>query len=416
MIRNVAFLAVFGLAIGPSFRLFGQNSELDSLNTVLISLESDTNRVNTLLRVAWILRAENPTESMQRSEDAKQLSQKLDFEKGEAMALSTIGVLQYRQGDLVEATKSHMQALNIRSRIGDDNGVARSYINLGNIYSDQHNNVLAMDYYLLAAEILERGADDERLAIVYLNIGGIHLANNENVEAARYCRLTRELAVKISDPLLEAQALNNFGVCYEHLNHLDSALLVYKESYSIAESQAEKNMMVDAGINVGNIYLLQKQNDEAIEWHKKSEEIALEMGYVEGLRGLYECLANDYNAKGDYKLAYQYHVLFKQFSDSIYNEENSIQMNDIVSRLATEKKEVELKRLEMELQQQNDAIVTHKITLIAGGIVLLVICGAIVFMIVANKAKNHEKYLKESHEAELNHLRGLHSRRQPPHP
>jgi adenylate cyclase len=89
--------------VGVAISGHAQNSEADSLKNVLAGQEQDTSRVNTLLQLAWNLRAENPPESMKYSEEAKALSEKLNFDKGKAMAWSTIGVLQYRRGELVEA-------------------------------------------------------------------------------------------------------------------------------------------------------------------------------------------------------------------------------------------------------------------------------------------------------------------------
>jgi len=325
-----------------------QTSELDSLRLVLREQPSDTNRVNNLLRTAWISRADDPQSAMKDAVEAKELSVKLGFGKGEAMALSTIGVLQYRRGDLTSAAATHLQALRIRERIGDSNGEARSCINLGNIYSDQRNNELALEYYRHAQDLLEEGEDYERLAIVYLNIGGIYLAEGDNAQARYYSTLTYKLARKIKDPLLEAQALNNEGVCFQHLSMLDSAAIVCTKSYQIAEQNGEKTMMVDAAINIGNFQRMSGKKNEAVATHRNALEIAVDMGYVEGLRGLYESLADDYKALGDYENAFESQVLFKKFSDSIYNEENSIRMAEIAARYDEERKDLEVKRMNIQ--------------------------------------------------------------------
>lgn len=412
MFRFVLRSLCIVISITTGTGLHAQLSEQDSLRNVLVKQESDTNRVNTLLRLAWILRAENPTESMETALDAKALSERIRFDKGRGMALSTIGVLQYRKGDLVAATNTHMQALTIRKNIGDDNGVARTYINLGNIYSDQHNNALALEHYLGAMEILEGGGDDERLGIVYLNIGGIYLAMDKNTEAAAYCNRAAALGRKIQDPLLEAQAYNNAGVCFEHLGMIDSAMLAYKTSYDIANEQSEKVLMVDAAMNIGNMFRLKSQFDKAIEVHRAAEEIALEMGYVEGLRGIYECLSNDYRSKGDFKLAYDYHVMFKNYSDSIYNEENSIKMVEISSRFAQEKKEMESRKVQLELSTQESSDSSKRTLMISGVIVLLSLGTAILIVVNTNKAGKRDRLLQEAQEAEIIRLRNSANNRQ----
>ena len=412
MFRKEYIVVVVVLFMNALFA-FSQNQEQDSLRVVLRTQEADTHRVNTLLRLAWILRAENPQESMKISLEAQTLADRLKFDKGKAMALSTIGVLHYRKGDLIAATNAHMQALTIRKNIGDDNGVARTYINLGNIYSDQQNNALALQHYMGAMELLEGSGDDARLGSVYLNIGGIYLAENNNTEAAKYCNRTAELARKIEDPLLEAQALNNAGVCYEHLGKLDSAMQAYQQSYSIAEAQSEKVMMVDAGMNIGNIWRLRKEFDKAISVHKAAEEIAMEMGYVEGLRGVYECLATDYQNKGDFQLAFDYEVLFKKYSDSIYNEENSIKMVEISSRFEQEKKEMDQRKGELELGSQATKEIGKKVILISVVVAALSLSAAIAFIVVGSRNRKRDSLLLETQQQEIIRLRNaVHNRAQ----
>lgn len=382
-----------------------QNNELDSLRTVLREQPADTNRVNNLLRTAWISRADDPQSAMKDAVEAKELSVKLGFGKGEAMSLSTIGVLQYRRGDLTSAAATHLQALRIRERIGDSNGEARSCINLGNIYSDQRNNELALEYYRRAQVLLEEGEDYERLAIVYLNIGGIYLAEGDDDQARYYSSLTYKLAKKIDDPLLEAQALNNEGVCLQHLNRLDSAALVFAKSFQIAEENGEKTMMVDAAINIGNTQRMSGKLNDAVDTHRNALEVATDMGYVEGLRGLYESLADDYKALGDYKNAFESQVLFKKFSDSIYNEENSIRMAEIAARYDEERKDLELKR--MNIQAGN--IETQKnyrlIMITAGAATFAMILIAIIVITVLLVGRRRDRLTIESQRTQIDQMK-----------
>lgn len=388
----ISLIKTYFLAAALLFFIFAgaRNSELDSLRSVLREQPADTNRVNNLLRTAWISRADDPQSAMKDAVEAKELSVKLSFAKGEAMALSTIGVLQYRRGDLTSAAATHLQALRIRERIGDSNGEARSCINLGNIYGDQRNNELALEYYQRAQELLEEGEDYERLAIVYLNIGGIYLADGNDTQARYYSTLTYNLAKKIDDPLLEAQALNNEGVCLQHLNRLDSAAMVFTKSYQIAEENGEKTMMVDAAINIGNTQRMSGKKNEAILTHRNALEVATDMGYVEGLRGLYESLADDYKALGDYKNAFESQVLFKKFSDSIYNEENSIRMAEIAARYDEERKDLEVKRMNIQAgyieTQKNYRLIM--ITAGAATFALILIAIIIIAVLIASRRRD----------------------------
>jgi tetratricopeptide (TPR) repeat protein len=225
---------------------------------------------------------------------------------------------------------------------------------------------------------------------VYLNIGGIYLAEGDDNQARYYSSLTYKLAKKIDDPLLEAQALNNEGVCLQHLNRLDSAAMVFTKSYQIAEENGEKTMMVDAAINIGNTQRMSGKKNEAVLTHRNALEVATDMGYVEGLRGLYESLADDYKALGDYENAFESQVLFKKFSDSIYNEENSIRMAEIAARYDEERKDLEVKRMYIQAgnieTQKNYRLIM--ITAGAATFALILIAIIIIAILLASRRRD----------------------------
>ena len=385
--------------------LKAQTPEADSLTHILEQQGQDTSRVNTLLKLAWTIRNDHPQRAMDYSQQALKLSSALNFERGKATAYSTIGVLHYRAGAMADAISAHLLSYDIREKIGDENGVARSSINLGNIYSDMHDTTHAMEYYLKALEILERGNDQERLAIVCLDIGGLYLAEYQVEQANRFARRALEIGIATDDLLLQAQALNNIGVGFEYGIMPDSALYVYKKAYDLAEQLGDKVMIVDAGMNIGNIYRAKKQYDEAIRWHSEMIVQANSIGYVEGLRGLYEQLTEDYSRKGDYKTALEMHIRFKAISDSIYNEEASERLVQVQAQYETEKKEMEVQRLTSMLKEEGrDSQLT--IGFIAGGAVLfVVIVVVVVILIVTAGNRRRDRMIIASQQQELNYLK-----------
>lgn len=385
-----------------TFSLQAQDAEADSLKQVLNHQVQDTNRVNTLLRLAWIIRNDDPVAATSYSNQAVALASKLNYQKGKAAGLSTLGVIQYRQGNLTAATDYHQQALHIREQIGDDNGVARSEINLGNIYTDLHDTAQAMAYYMHALNILEKSNDIERQAIVCLDIGGLYLAENNNELAGVFCNRTYQLGLKLDDNLLQAQALNNAGVAYQNLGSNDSAMWAYSTSYQLATDLNDKVMMVDAGQNVGNVYRSRKEYAEAIRWHNDMVVLAEEMGYVQGLADLYQQLAADYQASGNYKLAYEAQVKFKNYSDSIYNEDNATRMADLTSKLESERKDLEVRRLELELSNENQLKRQGKLFVIAGLIIFALVAAVIVVALITRSNRKRDRLIIEGQQAQLN--------------
>ncbi|HET6992474.1 MAG TPA: tetratricopeptide repeat protein, partial [Bacteroidia bacterium] len=299
---------------------------------------------------------------------------KISYEMGRGDAYNNIGVLHYRRGEYIEATKAHFQALAIREKIGDREGQALSHINLGNIYSDQNNNQLALDHYLAAANMLNEINDKNRLPIIYLNISAVFLSENKFDEGLPYCEKARLAAIEIHDSTILAEALNNLGVVKESQNSFQDALDFYSQAMKISEATNDKTEMVDNMTNIGNMNRMLKNYDLALEWHAKTEKLAREISYLEGLRVLYNDFSKDYQAMGKFEQALNYQVHFKQLSDSLFNDENTSRINDLSDKWEKDRNEKDLLRQQGELdhQKENERMDEQRLWVIGiGGFILL---------------------------------------------
>lgn len=355
--------------------------KIDSLKASLAESQPDSNRVKTLNRLAWNLRSIDPKLAMGYALQSERLAQEIHFDRGRGDAYNTIGVIHYRRGEYIEATKAHLQALSIREMIGDREGMALSYINLGNVYSDQLNNKAAIDNYLLAAKILVETGDADRLSFVYLNIGAVFLSESKYEEALPYCEKAKAVAIKNNDKTVEAEAINNIGVVREGQERFDDALEAYRASYEISKSIGDKIEMADNMMNIGNMYRRKKDFSSALDWHKKAETEAAQISYSEGLREVYKDFSKDYEAMEDYKTALDYHIRFKNYSDSLFNDENNTKFNSLMDKWESERAEKELvvKQQELFNQQSTDFLAEQRLWVIASGGIIVLLFGAYAF-------------------------------------
>jgi tetratricopeptide (TPR) repeat protein len=370
--RKIAVLILILLAFSGSF--YAQANK-DSLLLVIKESGEDTNKVKALNKLAWALRSENPDQAMKYALEAGDLSQKIGYEKGEADSYSHTGVFYYRKGLYAQATEFHLKALRIRERIGDDEGLSISYINLGNLYSEQRNNDLAIGYYEKAAQIISESLENKsRLPIVYMNLGTIYISQGKYEMGLKFCQQAKELAKQQGNYSIEANALNNIGVVYQYQDKYPEALKIFTESYQLNESSGDKFGMIDAAINIGNNYRHQQQYNLTYEWHNRALELSKENDYAEGLRVVYESLAQDYAAVGNYEKAYQYQLQFKAISDSLFNIENTARIAEVNMRYEQERLANELKIKEQELDLKQKSITGNRFLFWAAiGVVLLIL-------------------------------------------
>ncbi|HTL82396.1 MAG TPA: tetratricopeptide repeat protein [Bacteroidia bacterium] len=320
----------------------GQRHVADSLKLLLLSDKEDTTQVKHLNKIAWSLRVIDPDSALFFAYKAQLLAVKLGFDKAEGDSYNTIGVIHYRRGEFPEAVDAHLQALKIRENIGDQLGASYSHINLGNVYSDQHNEKMAIDEYRKAAELIATFDDKSALTFVYLNICAAFLEEKNYADGLLYGNKAKDVAIEVNDSAVLAEAWNNIGVVYEAEDKNDEALDAYSNAWKISVATGDNTSMTDNAINIGNIYRKKKDFERTRSWHERADSLARSIGYLEGLRVLYDDMTNDYEAMNDYKTALYYHKKFKELSDSLFNDENTSKIDDLVLKWEKEKSRREL--------------------------------------------------------------------------
>jgi hypothetical protein len=104
-------------------------------------------------------------------------------------------------------------------------------------------------------------------------------------------------------------------------------------------------------------------------------------------------------------------VLFKKYSDSIYNEENSIKMVEISTRFEQEKKEMEQRKGELELGSHETKETGKKVVLLSGVVAVVSLCAAIAFIVVGSRNRKRDRLMLEAQQQEIIRLRsGMHNR------
>jgi len=125
---------------------FGQNKLTDSLKYLLRLAQEDTTRVLTIAELGLQFRNSNPDSSIIYGQKALALARQIKFQRGEALALSNIGLAMREKGDLPGALELEIQALQIAE---ENNYVHESAFGLrrvGLVYMDLRNYSVALTY------------------------------------------------------------------------------------------------------------------------------------------------------------------------------------------------------------------------------------------------------------------------------
>ncbi len=382
------------------FLLKAQNTQLDKLQADLKTAGEDTVKVNILLSLAKELYMTTPKDAIKYSQEARVLANKLDYPSGEAYALKYIGLVDYFQGQYVEAITFWEQSLRIFEEIDDKEGIANMLSNLGVIYNNQGYDARALSMYLkslkLAEEITDtlrtitalnnigllysKQKDTENLALEYylqawqlsesieynhgvgtssINLGELYIKQKKYSDALvaeerSLAAFRLENSVSVTNPLIQ------IGKIYVTLEEYDAAKVYLEEALKIAEKFGAKLEMTRALLGLAEAYYETSDNEMALQANKRALKIATDLGIQYEMMSAKTGLART-NAKiSEFENAY---ILLNEaivLKDSIFTKENQEQLNNLrvqheIENMLQEneilKKDIEIKEIKNTKQR-----------------------------------------------------------------
>jgi tetratricopeptide (TPR) repeat protein len=255
-------------------------------------------------------------------EQALDLARNTADYRGEADALSGLGMAHYLGGRLNQAREFHLTALEIGRSIKDQRSEVISLGNLGLTYyaqgearkamalfdqqliiaretGDRHNESVALGGLGMAHNAL--GNPEE--AITLLNqqlkiareigdrrgeldalcqLGGAHASLNNNQEAVAFHEQALAVAREIGDRRNETNALGGLGVHHYLSGNLELALQYFEQQLNLATETGDRRGKSLAQLSLGEAYIVRGNAKRAIELLQQAFGITSEMGDIRG--------------------------------------------------------------------------------------------------------------------------------------
>ncbi|MGZ4034168.1 MAG: tetratricopeptide repeat protein [Bacteroidia bacterium] len=395
---------------------FSFTQNIDSLQKELNKAKEDTSKVNALL----VLCKQDGiiTDSIRSiyAESALKLSQKLNYKKGTINAFISLGTTSNDLGKFGEALKYLNEALMIYSENpGNKFILASIYNQTGSVYYYKGDYTIALSYYLKSLTLYEECKKIRQAAYVEYNVSLIYFQNKEYDKAIEYTNKTTDLLKQLKDTVSISSAISQLGNIYYEQHKYDLALKYYKESLEFTKRLKDKSYTLTNLSGIGNALFEIKKYPEALDYRKMALEIAKEindqhntgaclvnigdsyhqMGKIKesiiflneaidlskktGSKKItsdaYFSLFEVYKKENDFKEALKYHELYTNLNDTLFNEENAQQINDLSAKYENEKKEKEIAVLKAkaEIEQTVIEAKNKRKQLIYGSIILIII-------------------------------------------
>ncbi|MGZ8537684.1 MAG: tetratricopeptide repeat protein [Flavisolibacter sp.] len=426
-------------------------SEIDSLNTLLQKTPEGTEKIRLYGKICWsYLGVAHLARAGKYADSVNFLSHKLRDSQGIIKSIYYYGVLGRTSGDYAAAHNYLNQYIQYYEKRGDSSRVAAGLYQIGSVHTGlgNYDKGLAAYYRLIAIEqkdgndysvgytlnaigtILketQKFQDAEKIfkkalyifdtldakndkTNVLVNLGNLYtqMGQFENAKQSYLdaLRIDREIGKETGIAL----SLANMGFLFDKMGRYDSALAYHIEALTMRQNLPNKEFLSRSFIGVGLGYSRLKNYDSAKYYLIKGLSIANEITSKPILRDIYKNLAEVSASEKQFSQAYNYHLLYSKYKDSILSEQTARQLNELQTKYETGEKDKQIILLAKEKQvQEKEALrqATLKKAFIVGLLLISVLTILLVYIFRQRLRNQQLLSLKNNEIKEVNFKRQM---------
>jgi tetratricopeptide (TPR) repeat protein/transcriptional regulator with XRE-family HTH domain len=221
----------------------------------------------------------------------------------EAEALTSLGVVDLRQGGFEQAARRFQKALALRRELGDRAGEARALHNLGGADLHQGRYEQAARRFREALALRRELGDRAGEARALGNLGALDLRRGRYRQAARYLQFALAVCGELGDRAGEAHALGFLGTLHLRHGRYQDAACCYRQSLALCREFGVRSSEAAALNGLGEVLLATGQPEQASAQHVIALDLAGQTGdWFEQARA-HSGLAQVHDAVGDVRQA-----------------------------------------------------------------------------------------------------------------
>lgn len=362
------------------------NSKLaDSLTLKLKTLGQDTNRIKCLNELAFTIKYSNPELAEKYCNEVLPLAEKLKFYRGLAFANKTKGILFDDKGNYPESINSYMRSLAFSQKINDKMATARTEANIGIVLRKLKKNREAINYFKRSyLFFVNKNATYEM--VVQMNIGICYMNLKNADSAVLYTK--NAYNIMIANDLNDPKVYGNLGIAYSMKKDYKQAEVLIKKCLEMERSDSKNSKSIAVWCeNLAQMYIHLNKRDEAIKLLQEAISLFGDNKYIYEATFTYNLIVETLEKNNDPKNALKYYKILSQIKDSIYNSENSKQINEVKEKYETEKKETEIKLLTADKATQDETLKKNRIIIYSGAALTVLIFLFAVLIYRSNRQK-----------------------------
>lgn len=309
--------------------------------------------------------------------------------KGLGSAYNNLGLIEWKQAKLKEASEYLYKALTYFQQLDDKSYLANAYNNLGLIFYETKDLKKALGFQLKALHIYKEKNDMEHIGATCTNLSNVYHALNKLDSCEYYIKQSINYSTRVND-------LYGLGIAYidyatilssAPYTRYDEALAYFLKALELKQKMNEEEGIVHIYINMSHIYKYKGDWENFLKYNRQALGLSKKNTFLSRQKTIYHNIAEYFTNHKNADSVYHYLMLYKTMTDSIFNREFKSSLSDSETKYQTKEKELTIKTQEYRLSKQNYYIVALSLSILTIGLI---------FFFVYYRNKQHQKLkLKE---------------------
>jgi two-component system, sensor histidine kinase and response regulator len=363
-----------------------QVKNYDSLLQLANTTSVDTMRVTWLNDASVALRETDTKRALDIAEQAKELSDKINFAHGRAMVLANVGWINYRKGVYSEALSLSKEALKIHQQLRDQVGIVNCLNNIGAVSFEQQKYQGALASFKKAYQTARQVKYRDGMSRSLNNISYCFLRLKQ-LDSARYYTM-RSIDEHVNDKYRTSFSKRQLGdIAFEEKKFLE-AMHHYQECLAGATAQNNNFLLASTQYRLARTFLKLNNPDKALELLNKNIALAKKYNYKSELEATYLTTSDVYAIKNDMARAMQYQSLHYQLKDSLSEQRRGELISMVERQSESEIKNAQIELLTKDALLRKNELKTQR-NLIYMGIGILVVLTVLIINLLYGIQRNN---------------------------
>ena len=289
----------------------------------------------------------------------KSLSLKLEIKDsiGIADSYNNLGIIFDEKGEYLEALKNYFEALKIYEKKSTKfDQVPAVLVNIGIVYKKQKKYDKVLEYYDRALKIYEENNFKIGIVITTGNIGAVFLKSGNYKKAIEYCTKAKKLYSSLGYSRYVPYMDVNIAAAEYNLKMYNTSINRYLEVIRLFTKQNNLYELSNAKIGISKPYIAKNQFVKANHQLESALIISKKNNFKEfEVDALKQLSVINFELK-KYKQAYLYETKYRFKKDSLFEKDKVKDINEILVKYETSKKEKEIAEQKEQLLEQKLAI------------------------------------------------------------